>query len=62
MIETLCGVCFVIDHFLGVELVDEIRWETWVAGSVSCMVGQRERLIDADGLGDGVGHREEIAD
>ena len=62
MVKTLCGVCFIINHFFGVELVDEIRWETWIAGILIPVFKQRERLIDANGLDKSVGHREEVAD
>ena len=62
LVETLRGVCFVIDYFLGMELVDEIRWETWIAYIIIPVFKQREGLIDADGLDESVGHREEVAD
>ena len=62
LVESFRSVCFVIHHFFGVELVDEIRWETWVAGNVKFVNRLREGFIDADGLRDGVWHRQEVAD
>lgn len=44
------------------ELVDEIRWETWVAGNIKFVNWVREGFVDANGLRDGVRYRQEVAD